>query len=82
VRNGFHAVGANELNVDDHLLVDVGVAHDVAELLETDLPVFVLNNRGLMSLSLFSAIFAHFRQKIGDFLKNQSIIHILQILGT
>ena len=29
-------------DVDDHLLVDVGVADDVAKLFEVDLPVFIL----------------------------------------
>lgn len=31
-----------DLNVDDHLLVDIRIAHHVAELLERDLAVLVL----------------------------------------
>ena len=34
-----------ELDIDDHLLVHVGVADDVAELLEVNLSVFVLRRR-------------------------------------
>lgn len=36
------AASTRRLHVDDHLLVNVGVAHHVAELLEGDLAVLVL----------------------------------------
>jgi hypothetical protein len=38
---GFIAV-SNALDVDNHLFVNVGVGHHLAELLEVDLPVFIL----------------------------------------
>ncbi len=37
------------LDLNDHLGVDVGVAHHVAELLESDLPVVVLHIKEKLS---------------------------------
>lgn len=44
------ASGDRILDVDDHLFVDVGVAHDVAKLLEADLAILVLKRKIISGL--------------------------------
>ena len=46
----------NVLNVDNHLLVNVGVAHDIAKLLKVDFSVLVLENTICLKIHFLSSI--------------------------
>ena len=67
---GVVAVASDALNVDNHLFVNVGVGHDLTELFEVDLPVFVLVGKenglvdNLLELSVFQIRAYHHLQHL------------------